>query len=664
MLKIVLLNMPFAAYHLPSIGLTQLKAVVDKQLGDRVETRIAYANIDFASYMGLEMYETITGSGDHLQAGFPEWFFRHLAFPDAPDNSEEYFARYYPSHDPTTRAFLHAAIEKRRGAGAVLDNLIDLYQLDQADIVGFTSMFFENMVSFATARKIKARNPKVITILGGATSESPSGEEWIRQVDALDFVFSGPGLKGFPRLVTNLLEGRPEDNHNIPGVFSRVNLGANVSPIAEELDIDTVVDLDYGPFIQTLEEKLPAWDIKAALPFETSRGCWWGERAHCTFCGLNKNTMGYRAMRPDLAVELIRSLFRFADRSSVIMCVDNILQRQYIKEVFPYLDTPKETPLFYQLKANLSEAEVAAMARANLKLITPGFESLSTGTLKLMDKGVTAFHNIQVMKFCVLHDVHPGWNILVGSPGEPASTYEKYIHDLPLLAHLPAPQGLYTIHFNRYSPYHMYPERWNLKLVPLDFYSLVFPFPPEAIANIAYEFTDENLQADYLQALVHWFDPVQEKVRAWQHFWHEDNPARQPHLYMHEKNGETWIYDSRFAHAGDIREYPITPAVKHLLAYLDDTRRLSSLANAIEPCDGLDLERYLAWVKERGLLFEEDGKALSLVLHSKPPEMTYRASALGVRRKLKPAATLVPAMGPITPIGRSTRRTVKPGAQV
>jgi len=660
MLKIVLLNMPFAAYHLPSIGLTQLKAVVDKQLGDRVDTRIVYANIDFASYIGLEMYESITSSGDHLQAGFPEWFFRHLAFPDAPDNSEEYFARYYPAHDPATQAFLRSALEKRRGAEAVLDNLIDQYQLDQADIVGFTSMFFENMVSFAAARKLKARNPKIITILGGATSESPSGEEWVRQVEALDFVFSGSGLKGFPKLLTNILDGRPEENHKIPGVFSRVNLGYEVSPIAEELDIDTVLDHDYSPFIQALEEKLPAWDIKAVLPFETSRGCWWGERAHCTFCGLNKNTMGYRAMRPDLAVELIRSLFRYSDRASVVMCVDNILQRQYIKEVFPYLDTPKETPIFYQLKANLSEAEVAAMARANLKLITPGFESLATGTLKLMDKGVTAFHNIQVMKYCVLYDVHPGWNILVGSPGEPASTYEKYIHDLPLLAHLPAPQGLYTIHFNRYSPYHMHPERWNLKLVPLDFYSLVYPFPTEAIANIAYEFTDENLEADYLQALVQWIDPVQEKVRAWQHAWDEDNPALQPHLYMVPKNGETWIYDSRF---GDVREYPITPAVKQLLAYLYDTRRLSSLAHSMEPVEGLDLERDIAWVQERGLLFEEDGKALSLVLHSKPPEMTYRASALGVRKKLRPVTELAPAMGPITPIGRSARRTVKPGAR-
>ena len=654
MLKIVLMNLPFAAYHVPSIGLTQLKAVLDRELGDQVETRIVYANLDFASYMGLEVYESITSSGDHLQSGFPEWFFRQIAFPDVPDNTDEYFARYYPGHDPNTHSFLRTMREKRRGAEAVLDKLIDLYELDRADVVGFTSMFFENMISFALARKIKQRNPRVLTVLGGATSESPSGEEFIRQVDALDFVVSGPGLKCFPQMVRNLLAGRMDANHDIPGLFTKVNLGRNVGPMAEELPIDTQIELDYGPFIAALEEKLPAWEIKAVLPFETSRGCWWGERAHCTFCGLNKNTMGYRAMRPDLAVELIRSLFRFAERTSVIMCVDNILQRHYVKDVFPYLETPEDVPIFYQLKANLSEQEVAAMASANVRLITPGFESLNSNTLKLMDKGVTAFHNLQVMKHCTLYDVHPGWNILVGSPGEPAETYQKYVHDLPLFVHLPPPQGVFSIHFNRYSPYFMHPERWGLDLAPLDYYSLVYPFPQEVIANVAYDWTDQNLEAEYLQALSRWIDPMQEKLRAWQRKWDEDTNAPQPHLYLDERNGEMWIYDSRF---DQVREYPVTPAVRQLLAYLNEARKLSSLPAALAGIEGPDVERDLAFARERGLLFEEDGKALSLVLPRKPPHMTYRSNALGVRKKLKPEAALAPA---IAAIPRTARRVVKP----
>src|ERR1700712_4851793 len=242
MLKIVLLNPPFAAYHLPSIGLTQIKSVVDQQFPNEVDLRLAYANMDFAAWIGLDLYERLGGSGEPLQPGFPEGFFREAAFPGSPDNTEEYFGRYYPLHSEAARQFRRTILEKRREVGAVLDGLVDRYELDRADVVGFTSMFFENSVAFALARRIKARNPSAITVLGGATSESPSGEEFIRHVEALDFVFSGPGLQTFPRFVETLLRGDPEPNHETPGVFPRRNLGQGIGPMGDELDINVPVE--------------------------------------------------------------------------------------------------------------------------------------------------------------------------------------------------------------------------------------------------------------------------------------------------------------------------------------------------------------------------------------------------------------------------------------
>ena len=43
--------------------------------------------------------------------------------------------------------------------------------------------------------------------------------------------------------------------------------------------------------------------LEAERFFETSRGCWWGERMHCTFCGLNGATMSYRSKSPRRAVD-------------------------------------------------------------------------------------------------------------------------------------------------------------------------------------------------------------------------------------------------------------------------------------------------------------------------------------------------------------------------
>ncbi|HEX2643094.1 MAG TPA: RiPP maturation radical SAM C-methyltransferase [Thermoanaerobaculia bacterium] len=656
MLKVALLNMPFAGYHMPSIGLTQIKGVTDRELGDRVQTQVIYASLDFGSYVGLDFYETVSTAFEQLQAYFPDWFFRQAAFPDEPDNAEEYFARFFPGQEFAN--FRRVALEKRRGIETAFNQIIDRYKLDQMDVVGFTSMFFENNPSFAMARLIKARNPHVITVMGGATSESPSGEEYVKNVPAMDYVFSGPGLKTFPRFLTNILEGRPELNDQIDGVFSKVNQGQGIGAMGPELDINVYIPLDYDPYFEALDEKFPAYDIRTILPFETSRGCWWGEHAHCSFCGLNKNTMAYRAMRPDLAVELIRSLFKYRGRASVLICVDNILQRQYVKEVFPYLDTPDDMFIFYQLKANLQEREVEAMARARVKAITPGFESLNSYTLKLMDKGVTAFHNLQVMKYCSLHDVFPGWNLLVGSPGEPEETYEKYCRELHSIVHLPAPQALFSIHFNRYSPYFDRASDFGLKLKPSDFYSFLFPFPEESIENIAYEFKDENIGADYVNALSRWIDRINERIAYWRTRYYSEDGLLPPKLYFFEREGETFVYDSRDGHA---KEIPIRPALRRLMQHLNEPRRISVLASELKDVPDLDLENDVRFLQEHWFLFQEGEKIMNLVFPHEPPDPSLRSRALGAGRKLKdnvPAnAMMEPAMAPI---GRTARRAVRP----
>ena len=83
-------------------------------------------------------------------------------------------------------------------------------ELRKADLVGFTSMFTQNLASVALARRLKAHRPSIVTVLGGANCESPMGEEYARKLDPIDFVFSGPGLKSFPAFLRHLVDGEPD----------------------------------------------------------------------------------------------------------------------------------------------------------------------------------------------------------------------------------------------------------------------------------------------------------------------------------------------------------------------------------------------------------------------------------------------------------------------
>ena len=125
MFKISLVNMPFANLNLPSIGLTQLKSVIDERFGDKVSVEICYANQDFGRYLQPTPYQFIAGSMESHTSGLGEWFFRRVAFPELSDNLDDYFRRFFPYHNEQTKMYRTFIEQKRMGFETLLDELID-----------------------------------------------------------------------------------------------------------------------------------------------------------------------------------------------------------------------------------------------------------------------------------------------------------------------------------------------------------------------------------------------------------------------------------------------------------------------------------------------------------------------------------------------------------
>src|SRR5688500_2850124 len=176
MYKIALINMPFANLQMPSIALTQLKSVVENIFKNEVSVDIYYLNHDFANYLGVELYDLIIDSADSQNSGLGDWFFRQVAFPDQTNNTGVYLSRYFPYHTEEMNTLKSRVLEKRRGLDRLMDDLISKYTLDQAQLVGFTSMFMQNAAAFSMAQKLKARDPKITTVIGGANCESPMSQ--------------------------------------------------------------------------------------------------------------------------------------------------------------------------------------------------------------------------------------------------------------------------------------------------------------------------------------------------------------------------------------------------------------------------------------------------------------------------------------------------------
>jgi ribosomal peptide maturation radical SAM protein 1 len=625
-MRVALVNMPFSSLQIPSIALHQLETVIEEHFAEEISTSVHYLNHDFGAMTGPDIYAWISESLAGHTCGFGEWLFRAAAFPDRADNTEIYFRRYAHHFGEAQIARYHEELAPIRARlPEFLDELIDRHDLATADIVGLTSMFFQNVPSFALARRLKERGSNAMVVMGGANCEGTMGIEIVNHVPWMDFTFSGHALLNFPEFLTKFKAGDMDGLHKVNGVFSRQNSrsisamaaadkpvrpGAaraddqieGISWIAPERALNQAVALDY-------EKYLSSYDVNFAdhrredieLLFETSRGCWWGEKAHCTFCGLNGATMSFREMGVAEARNTIQGLVaRYSDRVTRFASVDNIIPKSYVTDLLPGLEIPEHVSLFYEVKADLTQEEIKTLAKARVVEVQPGVESLATETLKLMRKGTNAFNNIRFLADCASESVKPIWNLLVGFPGESVETYEMYRANLSRLVHLPPPSGVFPVRFDRFSPYFNQSDEYNLDLEPLDYHELVYPFGDEVVANMAYYFRDRNIEAPYQRDLAGHLAHMRGAVARWRARWESAEGA--PRLRLVQDDLGWLVEDGRSGHM-----------VEHELEERDvEFLRAAERAIPVETARQTYPESY-EYMTELGLLFEERGRVMCLV---------------------------------------------------
>jgi len=633
---IKLINMPFADVNIPSIALPQLRSVITSAFGGKVKSDIHYLNHDFVNYLLPRHYNYISNSKNSNNSGFGDWFFSAAAFPERTDNTAEYIERYQyilgVSYLEKFGGFLQ---QKRLGIPAFLDTLIDEYHLLDADIVGLTSMFMQNAANLALARRIKDRKREVIIVMGGANCETVMGREMSKRFDVIDYTFSGPALMSFQKFVGSLLEEPRRSPKGIRGVFAKAKAIAvdalgemmsddiadtaesfeNSALIGEELPIQACVSLDYDSFLESHEKFFKAPAAGVALLFETSRGCWWGEKAHCTFCGLNGTGMSYRAMTSDSALQHINEIIdRYGDRVKYYSCVDNIMPREYIPGIFAKISLRPDITIFYEVKADLTAEDMEILSKAQVKEIQPGIEALATSTLKLMRKGTSVFGNIRFLQNSRIYGIRIGWNLLIGFPGEEESVYEKYYRDIPLLHHLQPPSGVFSVRFDRYSPYFTHPEKYHLDLHPLDYYSFVYPFDEGVISRIAYFFSDHNFDAPYIINSSKWLTRLEQRIQAWKELW-SAAPNGYPKLHFSATDGHPGVVDSR---SGESKTISISDTEYNILIGFDQKKNISGLASQLTGISLENIEQGIKRLQNLGFLFEENGTYMNLVFKQDP----------------------------------------------
>lgn len=629
--------MPFGPVFSPSLGLSLLKA----RLHDSgIPSTVRYFSIPFAEVIGQHFYCGIaSGARPSVIELAGEWIFS-AALSATPLDSEYVDRvlrrREVQSHPsaapPISEATIRNIVAARSAVDAFLDRCVDGIATAQPRILGFSSVFQQHVASLALARRVKEALPGTFIVFGGANCEGIMGAEAVRQFPFVDAAVSGEGEVVFGELVRRVLSGAPLDD--LAGVQTprsiRHAFALGAFPNAPALP--SMNELPYPDFTDYMAQFAASRfgrDWRPSLPFETSRGCWWGARHHCTFCGLNGSSMAFRSKSAARAMEELLSLTtRYPDCN--VEVVDNILDMEYFRTFLPELARRRPgLSLFYETKANLRRDQIRLLRDAGVTSIQPGIESFSDPVLKLMRKGVTGLQNVQLLKWCKELGVRPIWNVIWGFPGEPPAEYVRMTTLVQRLTHLPPPQTFEGLRLDRFSPNFVDQEQLGFTDVrPAESYRYVYALPDSAIGNLAYFF---RFRARDGQSTAASAQPLLRALRSWR------RRHRQDELFSTDVGGRLSIRRRRGHSVMTKRVLSgVDRAMYTACDRVTDFTTLAGIARARGVGEDEVRRRLERLVSER-LMIADGGRYLALAVRSDPRTMRRASRGPVYRRPLSPA---------------------------
>lgn len=497
-ISVALMCMPWAVVDMPSLALSTI-APLFAQRGEVRSLDVLYGNIRWLNFLinevGLapEHYELVV---DAEVFGVGEWIFSSCFRPGVDPRRTSFFDLLIGSGQA------EAYCEMFRAAPAFVDQLAQEVVGSRADVLGLTTTFDQNIASFALARRVKELCPSTVTLLGGANCDGVQGTAIHRARTEFDYVIRGEAEHSIAPLIAHIAarrSGRPDGQRSlvreIPGLCWRAETdGVSVSnPIGPRpVSMNFVPEPVYDHYFRDLNNSVIARQVDVKIPLEASRGCWWGAKHHCTFCGLNGSAMAHRAKPAErVQAEAARAIKRHNVLDLVF--ADNILAPDHLIKLTTDMALPPEwdVRLFAEVKSNLAFHQLESLARAGFTQLQPGVESLVTRILRIMRKGVTGWQNVRFLRDCVTCRIYPSWNVLVGFPGEDDGEYSTLIHALPALHHLTPPSGVHRIQLERFSPYFDDPELGLQALGPSRKLTRAYEGVVDALEDLVYAFDSE-----------------------------------------------------------------------------------------------------------------------------------------------------------------------------
>ena len=539
-----------------------------------------------------------------------EWLFLPLAGLSAKKGREEYFGflRRMGMSSALQAAVCEFLPRATEAARLAVEETVEAVLAHGSRIVGIVSQFEQNNATLAILRRLKEREPSLVTMVGGSNCMDQGGRAYLNFFPFVDYVFFGEADEIFSSVCRNILD---EKDLPLPyGVLRRGDPLPECLPHRLTQDLDALPLPDFDDFFAVVKAHPEYFghgeETACLLLAEGSRGCWWGVKHPCTFCGLNGRVRTYREKSaPHFAAELRLLLEKYGNHK-IVLC-DSILSRRHVRELPELLaEKPPTKGILTEIKSNITKSDLERLARVHIDEMQPGIESLHDDILHIMHKGNTGIAHVALLKQARCCKVKIIWNLLYGFPGETVAAYEEMLAFLPLIRHLEPPTAFRHIRYHRSSVYCNDPAAYGLELRPAEIYDYVAWQNEAYIADIAYEY-----DAIGEVPLPPVYKEVEAVVNAWNARFASDYRER---LDMQVFPDRVEIQDLRLCAKKTF--YTLHGAARALYLAADEPQEKQGLVDRLEKTFGQAAEEALDFLLTAGLLLEMRGKILALAVES------------------------------------------------
>ena len=284
--SVILVSLPWTTLTEPSLGLSLLKAVLERE---GITSRVMHLNLALLRYVHAATYFAIANV-----YALNDFLFSHVLAPEVTSKQHQILrhkVRELLDRGRVVRfggenVFVEKLLKLRNETiPAFLREVAREIADSDAKLVGFTCMFDQTIASLALAKLIKEIAPDKMMALGGYAVRSPAAEMLIKSSPWIDAICTGEGEQTIVALTRAAAGELPLSA--VPGIVYMGADGAMVetkTPPLVDLETNPVPDFDdFFIDVRQLSE-IDQVDIQAVyLPLENSRGCWWGQKSHCTF---------------------------------------------------------------------------------------------------------------------------------------------------------------------------------------------------------------------------------------------------------------------------------------------------------------------------------------------------------------------------------------------